>query len=364
MLGFALRRLGVMALTMACLSLAVFFLVHLEPNLRKLSIGQTNIRADEATIESWLVENGYRQPFVEKYAEWLGLWPKDPATGPDGAPTARFAFCDEAATPVFSGVLQGDFGCSTSFRAPVADRLWPALANTGVLMFWVMAVMIPSALAVGVLAGMREGSRLDRGLSAFAITSTSTPEYISGVLFTALFVTGLKSWVGDDVTLLGLHFERFYLNASAASATRPNGDGVTFYNFALPVMTMALYGLGYVARMTRASMAEVMTAQYIRTARLKGLSFRAVVLRHALRNALIAPFTVIMLQFPWLLTGVVIVETMFRYQGFGWLLVEAAGNNDIDLLLACSLISVLIVLATQLVSDLGYAALNPRIRVR
>jgi len=110
-------------------------------------------------------------------------------------------------------------------------------------------------------------------------------------------------------------------------------------------------------------MAEVMTAQYIRTARLKGLPFRTIVLRHALRNALIAPFTVIMLQFPWLLTGVVIVEALFNYKGFGWTLVEAANNNDIDLLLACSLVSVAVVLTTQAISDIGYAALNPRIRV-
>ncbi len=78
-------------------------------------------------------------------------------------------------------------------------------------------------------------------------------------------------------------------------------------------------------------MTEVMTAQYIRTARLKGVSFRNVVMKHALRNALIAPFTVIMLQFPWLLNGVVIVETLFNYKGFGWTLVQAAGNNDIEL---------------------------------
>ena len=120
-------------------------------------------------------------------------------------------------------------------------------------------------------------------------------------------------------------------------------------------MTLAIYGIGYIARMTRASMVEVMTQQYIRTARLKGLSFSSVVVKHALRNALIAPFTVIMLQFPWLLTGVVIVEVMFRYQGFGYTLVEAAGNNDIDLLLGCSLVSVFIVLITQLISDVGYA---------
>ena len=86
-------------------------------------------------------------------------------------------------------------------------------------------------------------------------------------------------------------------------------------------------------------------------------------LQHALRNALIAPFTVIMLQFPWLLNGVVITETLFNYKGFGWALVQAAGNNDIELLLACSVVAVLVVLVTQLISDIGYVFLNPRIRI-
>ena len=140
-------------------------------------------------------------------------------------------------------------------------------------------------------------------------------------------------------------------------------DKITFWSFTLPVVTIALYGIGYIARMTRASMTEVMTQQYIRTARLKGVAFRDVVLRHALRNALIAPFTVIMLQFPWLLNGVVIVETLFNYKGFGWTLVQAAGNNDIELLLGCSVVAVFVVLVTQLISDIGYVFLNPRIRL-
>jgi len=87
------------------------------------------------------------------------------------------------------------------------------------------------------------------------------------------------------------------------------------------------------------------------------------VYRHALRNALIAPFTVIMLQFAWLLNGVVIVETLFNYKGFGWTLVQAAGNNDIELLLGCSVVAVFVVLITQLISDIGYVFLNPRIRL-
>jgi peptide/nickel transport system permease protein len=212
-------------------------------------------------------------------------------------------------------------------------------------MFAVMLIMVPSALIIGVLAGMREGTKLDRGLSTFSIATTATPEYVSGVIFIAVFAS----------SAVGLR----WFNGSSASAM----EAATFANFTLPVVTIALYGMGYIARMTRASMTEVMTAQYIRTARLKGVSFPNIVLKHALRNALIAPFTVIMLQFPWLLNGVVIVETLFNYKGFGWLLVQAAGNNDIELLLAVSVVSVAVVLITQLLSDIGYVYLNPRIRV-
>ncbi|MGB3501383.1 MAG: ABC transporter permease [Mesorhizobium sp.] len=344
MLRFLLRRLGVMALTMICLTVIVFFMVSLEPNLKKLAISQTEARATQEQLDSWLDRNGYRQGFWTRYAQWLGVAPKQPNVDAAGKPTPRFIFCDEPDVAAYSGILQGDFGCSTKFRTKVENKLFPALKATGILMFWVMVVMVPVSLLIGVLAGMREGSRTDRSLSAVSILTTATPEYVSGVIFAVVFA----SWLG-------------WLNGSAASATT---QGISFYNFTLPVMTMAIYGIGYIARMTRASMVEVMTQQYIRTARLKGLSFRTVVMKHALRNALIAPFTVIMLQFPWLLTGVVVVETMFRYQGFGYTLVEAASNNDIDLLLGCALVSVFVVLFTQLISDVGYAFLNPRIRVK
>jgi peptide/nickel transport system permease protein len=344
MASFLARRFGVMLLTMLCLTLIVFYLVNLGPNLRKLAISQTEMHATDQELESWLRKNGYRRPFLERYAIWLGVWPKAPNVDPaTGAATARFSWCDEPTTPKLSGVLEGDLGCSTKFKIKAIDKLGPALEATGLLMFWVMALMIPVALAIGVISGMREGSRSDRALSVISIATTSTPEYVTGVVLSIIFAT----WLG-------------WLNGSAASATEGH---LSFYNFTLPVVTVSIYGMGYVARMTRASMIEVMNAQYIRTARLKGLSFAAIVLKHALRNALIAPFTVIMLLFPWLLTGVVIVEVMFRYQGFGQALVDAAGNNDIDLLLACSIVSVTLVLVTQLISDVGYAWLNPRIRV-
>ncbi len=131
----------------------------------------------------------------------------------------------------------------------------------------------------------------------------------------------------------------------------------------MPVGVLALSSTGYVARMTRASMVEVMEAPYIRTARLKGASLSRIVFRHALRNALITPVTVIMLQIPWLLSGVVVVEVFFAYQGFGTLLYAAALNSDINLIEACAMMSVLVVVSTQIVADLVQNWLNPRIRV-
>ncbi len=316
MLLFTIKRMGVMALTALCLTFIVFFLTNLEPNLEILAKEQNNMRMSDAQVESWLEREGYKRPLLTRYGEWLGSF------------------------------VSGDWGASTRFSKDVLPIISERLYYTAKLMFWVMIVMVPAALIIGVLSGMREGSVTDRTLSTVAITTTATPEYVSGVIFTVIFAS----------SAVGLK----WMKGSATSAT----DAITFANFALPVMTMAIYGMGYVARMTRASMAEVMTAQYIRTARLKGVSFPNIVLKHALRNALIAPFTVIMLQFPWLLTGVVIVERLFNYKGFGWTMVEAASNNDIELLMGCSVVAVVVVLVTQLISDIGYVFLNPRIRIQ
>lgn len=309
MLVFIFKRIIVLFLTMICLSFIVFTLVTIEPNLKKLALNQANMRMEEAAVQSWLEKHGYKRPLLVQYGEWLG------------------------------NAVKGDFGYSTHFRKPVNEVIWPKVGHTGILMFWVLIITIPISLFIGVLSGMREGSKTDRTLSIFSIITTSVPQYVSGILFTII----LSSWLG--------------LFKGVAKA-----GNITFENFALPVLTIVVYDIGYIARMTRASMVEVMNAQYVRTARLKGMSFMSVVFKHALRNALIAPFTVIMLQFPWLLTGVVIVEKLFNYKGFGFLIVSASDQNDIDVTLACGVVAVVLVLTTQLISDIGYAFLNPRIR--
>ncbi len=200
--------------------------------------------------------------------------------------------------------------------------------------------MIPISLCLGVLAGMREGSLLDRTISLLSIVTTSVPEFASATLLVALFVFKLR-WLPGTSSMT---------------------SGFSWNEMILPVGVLVLYDFGYVARMTRASMAEVMTAQYIRTAVLKGLPRRRVIVSHALRNALIAPFTVIVLQLNWLLSGVIVVEVFFAYKGFGKLLYDAATYGDIYLIEACTMVAVFVAVLSQFISDIGYMLLNPRIR--
>ena len=309
MLVFLARRTVQMLLVMIGVSILLFLL--LEIDIDNLAIKVLGPYSLPEARELWLTENGYRDSIVVRYFRWVG------------------------------GVMVGDFGNSVIYRVPVSEVLWPRLGNTAILGGLVLALVIPLALFFGVLAGMREGALRDRVISVSCILTTSIPEYASAPLLTVVFVFWLDLLPGTSNMVGGFQWQAMVL----------------------PVMVLVLYDYGYVARMTRASMAEVMTTHYIRTAILKGLPYRVVILKHALRNALIAPFTVIMLQLNWLLSGVIITEFFFSYKGFGALLLEASLNGDIFVIEACAIISVVVAVGSQLLSDLGYAALNPRIRI-
>jgi peptide/nickel transport system permease protein len=308
MLIFVLRRVGTMIVTMVVVSILLFLLLEIDKESVATKVLGPYSLPEQRTL--WLEANGYFEPLYERYGRWL----------------LKFA--------------TGDFGESVRFKSPVGDVLWPRLGNTAILGAATMAVVIPLSLALGVFAGMREGSKIDRGISVTSIVTTSVPEFASAVLLSAVFV--------------------FYLGWLPGTSSM--NDGFDLKQLVLPVMVLVIYDFGYVTRMTRASMAEVMTTHYIRTAVLKGLPYKSVILRHALRNALIAPFTVIMLQINWLLSGVIVVESFFAYKGFGALLLEASLNKDIFVIEACAMIAVFVAVATQTIADVGYTYLNPRIR--
>ncbi len=302
------KRIGFMVLTMLVVSILLFLLLEYSPgNVATKVLGPYS---SEESRQLWLERHGYFEPLWWRYGAWLGNF------------------------------MSGEFGESVRFKVPVSEILWPRLWNTAILGFWTFAIMIPLSLTLGVLAGMREGSKLDRIISVGSIITTSVPEFASTVLLSAIFVFGLK-WLPGTSSMSG---------------------GFEIQQMILPVMVLIIYDFGYVARMTRASMAEVMTTHYIRTAMLKGLPYKQVIMKHALRNALIAPFTVIMLQINWLLSGVIVVEFFFAYKGFGALLLEASLNQDLYVIEACAMVAVFVAVASQTIADIGYTYLNPRIR--
>ena len=158
---FILRRLGVMILTALCLTYIVFFLTNLYPNLEKLAKTQGNFRMSDEAVASWLERRGYLQSTPVKYGEWLGVLPSHRSTDEEGKVTGRCIDpgVDPDTAPEFCGILQGYWGYSTVFKDEVGSIVATRLSLTGKLMFWVMLLMVPSALILGVLAGMREGSR-------------------------------------------------------------------------------------------------------------------------------------------------------------------------------------------------------------
>lgn len=206
------------------------------------------------------------------------------------------------------------------------------------------AVVMPLALFLGILAGINEGKPLDRFISISSLGLTATPEFVTGIFLILIFGIWTK-WL-------------------PAVAIFTSADAV-FEDpklIALPVLTLTAVELGYVARMTRASMVEVMDSAYIRTAIIKGMPKARVVLRHAIRNALMAPITIIMLHVNWLIGGLVVVEVIFGFPGLGKYIFDAAIFGDFNAVEAAAMVTVSIAIITRLLGDLAYTMLNPRIR--
>lgn len=245
--------------------------------------------------------------------------------------------------PLQKGLLRGDPGKSLRTGRPVADLLFKRLRNSLVLAGLAFVIVMPLALVLGLIAGLNEGKPLDRVLSIGGMMFSVSPEFATGIFLILIFAFWLELVPG--ATVFG----------EDAPWTRPD-------MLVLPVLTLTLIELGYVLRITRASMADVMKAPYIRTAFLKGLPRRRVVIKHAIRNALMAPITVIMLHVNWLLGGIVVVEVIFGYPGLGSYLLDSALFKDFNAIEAGAIILVAVAVSTQLLADVLYTFLNPRIR--
>jgi peptide/nickel transport system permease protein len=205
-------------------------------------------------------------------------------------------------------------------------------------------IVMPLALVLGLIAGLNEGRAVDRSFSISSLVATATPEFASGVFLLLIFVGWLRLLPG---AVTAKNVAEIFENPA---------------QLILPVLTLTLIELGYVLRITRASMVEVMRTNYIRTAVLKGLPQKRIIFKHALRNALMAPITIIMLHVNWLIGGIVVVEFLFGFPGMGSYVLEAALFPDIFAIEAATMVLVVVAVGSQLIADLIYVYLNPRIR--
>lgn len=246
--------------------------------------------------------------------------------------------------PLRRGLLRGDGGKSLQTGREVSVTLFPRLRNSAILAAVAFAVVMPLALALGVIAGVNEGKLIDRSISIAGLTLTATPEFVTGIFLILIFGIWLK------------------LVPAVAIFTSPNAIFEDPSLLILPVLTLTAVELGYVARMTRASMVEVMETPYIRTAIIKGMPRGRVIFRHAVRNALLAPITIIMLHVNWLVGGLVVVEVIFGYPGLGQYIYDAAIFGDFNAIEAAAMILVIVAVGTRLIGDFAYTLLNPRIR--
>ncbi len=312
MLRFIVNRFGSMVVTMLVISILVFFIAEVVPvDPARNALGRY---ATEEAVQDLREKMGLDRPAPLRYLSWL------------------------------TGIFRGDFGKSIHFQRPVSQLVGARLKRSLALASLGFAFMIPTGLLLGSIAGVNEGKFIDRILSIMGSIFVSVPAFAGGIFMIVIFALWLD-WL------------------PGASIPDPEDTvGEFLIKLALPIFTLALDEIGYLTRLMRVSSAEVMDSDYVRTAVLKGVHKEGVIRRHVFRNAMIAPFTAIMLHVNWLIGGVVVVEVLFNYPGLGSLLLEASLRNDIILLMGGTLVLTFVAVATQAVADLGVYFLNPRLR--
>lgn len=243
-----------------------------------------------------------------------------------------------------SGMLQGDFGMSLEFHRPIAPLILARLKNSMVLAFLALVIAVPLAIAMGVVSAAYRGSIVDRVISAISTFAVSLPEYVVGLAFILVFGIWLAVLPGSSL-----------LDPSMNPLSRPSA-------LVLPVAVLTVGMLAHLSQITRASMIEALESPYVRTAVLKGLPYRVVVLKHALRNAMLPAVAEIGMNFGYMLGGLVIVESLFSYSGIGQLLVSAIDRRDVPLIQATVLVVAVGYGIGNLLADIVSIFLNPRLR--
>lgn len=308
-----LKRLGLAVLMLFLLSIIVFVAGQVLPgNPGRLILGNF---APQAAVDQLNHELGVDQPLPVQYWNWI------------------------------TGFVQGDLGDSYQYREPVSSFLFDALGHSLELAAVAFVLLVPLAIAAGVVSALYRGRPLDRAISTTGLSLSTVPEFVSGIVLIVIF---------------GIELKLLPVTANAP----PGSDFLTrLEHLFMPAVALVLVLFGYIARTARASTIEVLESDYVRTATLKGLRPRVVMFRHVLRNAMLPTITVVATQVGYLIGGLVVIETLFNYPGLGRLIVTAGNQQDFPMLEAGVLVTGLVYVVATFAADMLSVALNPRLRL-
>ena len=312
MTRFILRRLGFVGLTLLVSSAIIFLATQILPgDVATMILGRFASEQARVNLREQL---GLDRPLLVQYFSWL------------------------------SDFVRGDWGVSLSTREDVMSITMVRLRNSAILMIAGVLLYVPIGIFLGVIAAVRRNKFSDHAISIGSLSFIGLPEFVTALVLIEVFAIHL-GWLPaiSNVDLSGGVLQQIeYL--------------------ILPAITISLANIAYIARMQRSSTVDVLTTDYVRTARLKGLSPGRVMYTHVLRNALLPTVTVVAIGVGWLIGGLIITESVFSYPGLGRLLLFAIQRRDVPLIQSTTLVIVVIFSICNLVADVLYAYLNPRIR--
>jgi peptide/nickel transport system permease protein len=362
-----------MTLVVIVSSMAIYFLLWLAPGgpLDELKLAGAGGRANQ----------GFTEEQIQRIAEYLGLH-RGPLwgyvawlTGEDwfdsiGRSDLQTSTCRAAENTCSKGVLRGDFGTSWQVArgSPVSTVLASRLRNTLILMISATVISLAIAIPIGIISAVKQYSRLDYVVTSFSFFGTAMPVFWFGLMMIILF--------GGNQSPLYKAFGFPYLPTGNVTYVRPpqagslaallNVQAGSTMDIAihaiLPTLVLSLLYMAGWSRFMRSSMLEVLRQDYVRTARAKGLRERLVIIKHAMRNALIPLITIVVFQIPGIFGGATITETVFNWPGMGFLYVFALGANDYPVAMAFLFISAVLVVIASLLGDILYTIVDPRIR--
>ena len=345
MLKYSLKRLGYMAVVLVILSVIMYMIYSLVPANRAYSDADAQVKAMKNTLPKEQLADYFDKLYLEyqrkygtdtdnkfiRYGRWVGIYPLY-----DGS---------------YNGLLQGNLGYSYEYQKPVVEVIKQPMLNTIKINIWATILALGITLPLGIHCAVKRGSKFDQGIQVMTIVGYSLPTFLISILFIWIFCSKLGIFPPSGMQTPGNTYVGF----------RKWLDEM--YYLALPLIVMTFCSLGGMTRYVRASMIEALSLDCIKTARAKGLKEKAVIYSHAWRNALIPVVTLVVGWFLGIFGGSLVIESMFALNGMGRLMIQSLRTADYDVVLLMQMFYVAMALLGNLIIDLVYGLVDPRVRV-